>query len=101
MIFLVFKVDLVVLVLLIMDNYFLKINLIILRKIKKFVVEGNEIFKPGYTRLNLPYFYPKFIIEYIKKAIKFICVNEQLFIGLYNYDIKSGKFFFYDYKKRP
>ena len=70
-------------------------------QIKKFVVEGNEIFKPGYTRLNLPYFYPRFIIEYIIKAIIFICVNAQLLIGLYNYDIKSGKFYFYDDKKRP
>ena len=68
---------------------------------KNFVIEGNEIFKPGYTRLNLPYFYPKFIIEYIIKAIKFICQHAQLFIGLYNYDIKSGKFFYYDNKKLP
>ena len=68
---------------------------------KKFIIEGNEIFRPGYTRLNLPYFYPKFIIEYIIKAIKFVCRHAQLFIGLYNYDIKSGKFFFYDTKKLP
>ena len=25
----------------------------------------------------------------------------QLFVGLYNYDIKSGKFFFYNDKKLP
>ena len=68
---------------------------------KNFVVEGNEIFKPGYTRLNLPYFYPKFIIEYIVKAIKFICQHAHLFIGLYNYDLKSGKFYFYDKTKVP
>ena len=68
---------------------------------KKFIVEGNEIFRPGYTRLNLPYFYPKFIIEYIVRAIKFVCKHAQLFIGLYNYDIKSGKFFYYDTKKAP
>jgi len=68
---------------------------------KKFIVEGNEIFRPGYTRLNLPYFYPKFIIEYIIRAIKFVCKHAQLFIGLYNYDIKSGKFFYYDTKKAP
>ena len=68
---------------------------------KDFILEGNEIFKPGYTRLNLPYFYPKYVIEYIIKAIKFICQHAQLFIGLYNYDIKSGKFFFYDTKKLP
>ena len=68
---------------------------------KNFVVEGNEIFKPGYTRLNLPYFYPKYVIEYIIKAIQFICQQAHLFIGLYNYDIKTGKFFYFNQEKSP
>ena len=71
------------------------------KKLKKLGIEGNEIFKPGYNILNLPYFYPKFIIEYIIKAIKFICQHAYLFLGLYNYDIKSGNFFFYDTTKLP
>ncbi len=61
--------------------------------------EGYDIFKPGYTSINLPFFYPKFVIEYIIKAIKFICNNANLFLGLYNYDIKSGKFFIYNKNK--
>jgi len=72
-----------------------------IEEFKNFFIEGFEIFKPGYTRLNLPYFYPKFIIEYIIKAIKFICKNAQLFLGLYNYDIKNGKFFFYNKNELP
>jgi hypothetical protein len=30
-----------------------------------------------------------------------ICQYAQLFVGLYNFDIKSGKFFFYHDKKLP
>ena len=60
------------------------------------VYEGNEIFKPGYIRLNLPYFYPEYIIKYVIKAIKFICEYGHLFISLYKYNIKTGKFWFYN-----
>ena len=60
------------------------------------IIEGNDLFKPGYIRLNLPYFYPEYVIKYIIKAIKFICENGHLFISLYKYNIKSGKFWFYN-----
>ena len=63
------------------------------------VYEGNDLFKPGYTRLNLPYFYPEYVIKYIIKAIKFICEYGHLFISLYKYDIKSGKFWFYNFNE--
>ena len=60
------------------------------------IYEGNEIFKPGYIRLNLPYFYPEYIIKYVIKSIKFICEYGHLFISLYKYNIKTGKFWFYN-----
>ena len=63
------------------------------------IKDGNDIFKPGYLRLNLPYFYPQYIIEYVIKAIKFICQNGHLLLGLYYYDIKSGKFWHYNNKE--
>ena len=62
--------------------------------------EGNDIYKPGYLRLNLPYFYPEYIIKYVIKAIKFICENAHLLIGLYYYDIKSGRFYHYKIKNK-
>ena len=64
------------------------------------IYEGNELFKPGYVRLNLPYFYPEYVIKYIIKAIKFICEYGHLFISLYKYNIKSGKFWFYNFKEQ-
>lgn len=63
--------------------------------LQELVDEGNDIFKPGYIRLNLPYFYPEYVIEYIIEAIKIICENGELLLGLYDYDIKSGKFKYY------
>ena len=62
--------------------------------------EGNDIFKPGYLRLNLPYFYPEYVIKYIINAIKFICENGHLLIGLYYYEIKSGRFYHYKMKNK-
>ena len=62
--------------------------------------EGNDIYKPGYLRLNLPYFYPEYVIKYVIKAIKFICENAHLLIGLYYYDIKSGRFYHYKIKNK-
>ena len=64
------------------------------------IYEGNELFKPGYVRLNLPYFYPEYVIKYIIKAIKFICEYGHLFISSYKYNIKSGKFWFYNFKEK-
>jgi len=62
--------------------------------------EGNDIYKPGYLRLNLPYFYPEYVIKYVIKAIKFICENAHFLIGLYYYDIKSGRFYHYKIKNK-
>ena len=68
--------------------------------LQSIISSGNDIFKPGYLRLNLPYFYPKYVIEYVIEAIKFICENGHLFLGLYYYDIKSGKFYHYRNKNK-
>lgn len=65
---------------------------------RKIIDDGNGIFKPGYVRLNLAYFYPEYIIRYIIKCIKFVCQYAHCFLGLYNYDIKSGDFYLYNTK---
>ena len=71
------------------------------KSLEKLIQEGKDIFKPGYTRLNLPYFYPEFIIEYVIDAIKLICEYGNLLLGLYNYDIKTGKFYYFNSSKLP
>ena len=58
--------------------------------------EGNDIFKPGYVRINLHYFYPEYVIKYVIEAIKFICKNAYLFLGLYFYEKKTGRFYHYN-----
>jgi len=71
------------------------------KSLGKLIQEGKDIFKPGYTRLNLPYFYPEYIIEYVIDAIKLICEYGDLLLGLYNYDIITGKFYYYNSSKLP
>ena len=68
-------------------------------KFGKLIEEGFEIFKPGYLRLNLPFFYPEYVIKYVIKAIKFVCENGYLLLGLYQYNIKTGKFWHFDSKQ--
>jgi selenocysteine lyase/cysteine desulfurase len=73
---------------------------IMVELLQSIISSGNDIFKPGYLRLNLPYFYPKYVIKYVIDAIKFICENGHLFLGLYYYDIKSGRFYHYRNKNK-
>ena len=67
-------------------------------ELRKIMKQGKDIFKPGYIRLNLPYFYPDYIIEYIIDSIKLICEYGHLLLGLYQYNISSGKFYHYTQK---
>ena len=71
------------------------------KSLEKLIQEGKDIFKPGYTRLNLPFFYPEYIIEYVIDAIKLICEYGNLLLGLYNYDINTGKFYYFTSSKLP
>ena len=71
------------------------------KSLEKLIKEGKEIFKPGYTRLNLPYFYPEYIIDYVIEAIKLICEYGNVLLGLYNYDINTGKFYYYNSSELP
>ena len=61
--------------------------------LEKLTINGNEIFRPGYTRINFPYFYPEYVIDYIIDSIEFICNNAYKFMGLYAFKIESGKFY--------
>lgn len=56
-------------------------------------VNGNEIYRPGYTRINFPYFYPQYIIEYIVFAIQFIAKNAFKFLPFYAFKMESGRFY--------
>lgn len=58
----------------------------------EWVSNSLEIFKPGFTRLNLPFFYDDAKIDYILNAIKFVCENGWKFLSLYTFDITSGEF---------
>ena len=65
-------------------------------ELRNILKQGKDIFKPGYVRLNLPYFYPDYIIKYVIVSIKYICKYGPLLLGLYKYNIKTGKFYHYN-----
>ena len=64
-----------------------------LKNIEQITCTGKEIFRPGYTRLNFPYFYPDYVIDYILDAIIFIAEHAYKFLPLYAFKIESGRFY--------
>ena len=51
-----------------------------------------EIFKPGFTRINLIYFFEQDTIDLILNSIKFIAENGWKFLPFYNFNIETGQF---------
>lgn len=64
-----------------------------LERLEKIVCNGAEIFRPGYTRVNFPYFYDKEMIEYIIYAIKFVAKYAYLFLSHYAFKTESGEYY--------
>lgn len=70
----------------------------ILKKLEKLSVEGKEIFRPGFTRVNFHYSMDETEINYILTSINFIACFGWMFISLYKFKIESGKFYHYNKK---
>jgi len=64
----------------------------LLEKLEYYSMHNKSIFKPGFTRLNFPYFYPKFIIDYILYAIKFVALYAHKFLPFYKFDVETGAY---------
>jgi selenocysteine lyase/cysteine desulfurase/tRNA(Ile)-lysidine synthase TilS/MesJ len=54
--------------------------------------EGFDIFRPGFTRVSLPYFFKEEVIDYILDAIEFVANNALWFLPLYKYSLENGSF---------
>jgi len=64
-----------------------------IEQLEKVVCNGAEIFRPGYTRVNFPYFYEKEFIDYIIYSIKFVAKYGYLFLSHYAFKIESGVYY--------
>ena len=53
-----------------------------------------EIFKPGFTRLNIPYFVSEKRVDFILEAIKFVCKHGWKFLPLYSFKIETGEWIY-------
>jgi len=62
----------------------------LLKQLEYYAINKQSIYKPGFTRLNFPYFYPKFIIDYILYAIQFVALHAHEFLPLYKFNIETG-----------
>ena len=71
-------------------QYLLGIPQEYLHKLEILTCTGKEIYRPGYTRLNFPYFYPQYLIDYIIFAIEFCTEHAFKFFPLYAFKKESG-----------
>lgn len=55
----------------------------------------SKLLKPGFTRLNLSYFFEEEKVDFVLNAIKFICEHGWKFLPLYSVAYVSG-----DYRPR-
>ncbi|CAG9313841.1 unnamed protein product [Blepharisma stoltei] len=54
--------------------------------------EGFDLFRPGFVRINLNYFFSDDTVEYILKAVEFIADNALWFLPQYKFDMDKAAF---------
>ncbi len=64
-----------------------------LEPLERITVTGSEIFRPGYVRVNFPFFYPQRFIDYIISSIEFVARYGWLFLQHYAFEIESGRYY--------
>lgn len=54
--------------------------------------QGQELYRPGFTRLNLPYFATEEEVDYILDAVEFVANHGIWFLPQYKFDMDTGEF---------
>ena len=52
-------------------------------KVEEALLEKNEVMRPGYTRLSLPYYLSDACVSYVLMAVEFVAVWGPLFMSEY------------------
>lgn len=68
----------------------LGIDLKLSREYKEALMNGQELLRMGYTRVNFNYFMTPEDTEYILQAIEFICQYGWMFLPHYKFDQDLG-----------
>lgn len=55
-----------------------------------------EIFRPGFTRISIPYHAPIQEVEYVVEAIKLIATEGWKLLPLYTFNPETGEFHHYN-----
>ena len=63
------------------------------QRFKEATISGSEVLKPGFTRLNLIYFFTDEEIEYVLWAVEFICMFGWMFLPKYKLDLEKKSWF--------
>jgi selenocysteine lyase/cysteine desulfurase len=68
----------------------LGIDLTLSRRYKDVLFDGNELFRVGYTRFNIPYFFNDDEINYVLDALEFVAKFGWMFLPAYKFDLDLG-----------
>ena len=60
------------------------------RRYKDVLFDGNELFRVGYVRFNIPYFFEDEEIDFVLNAIEFVCKFGWMFLPAYKFDVDLG-----------
>lgn len=59
--------------------------------LEKALLEERELFRPGYSRLSLPYFMSNHEVKYVIKCIEFVAQHGWKFLSVYKFNHKTGE----------
>ena len=62
------------------------------QKIEDTLKEGYDLFRPGFVRISINYFFEKSTMDYIVSAIEFIAENSIWFLPQYRFDMEKSAF---------
>ena len=70
----------------------LGINASVNQDIEMLLLDKNEVYRPGYTRLSFPYFMEDSEIQFVVACIEFISLHGWKFLPQYKHNPKTGEF---------
>jgi selenocysteine lyase/cysteine desulfurase len=68
----------------------LGIDLLLSRRYKDALFDGNELMRVGYVRFNVPYFFNDADVDFLLDAIEFVAEFGWLFLPSYKFDYDTG-----------
>ena len=61
------------------------------RQVEAALLDKNELLRPGFTRFSLPFYLSDEAVEYVLRAVRFVCEHGHAFLLSYRCDLRRGE----------